>query len=74
MVIDTNLVKAENPAMSTSPDKLREKLLTPGLMSEMRADRIGERNRRLRGNRNDVVQLVSRIDPARLPWREWSVS
>lgn len=35
---------------------------------------MGERNRRLRGNRNDVVQFVSRIDPARLPWRKWSVN
>ena len=35
---------------------------------------MGERNRRLRGNRNDVVQFVSRTDPARLPWRKWSVN
>ena len=34
---------------------------------------MGERNRKLRGNRRDVVNFVSRIDPGRLPWRKYSV-
>lgn len=34
---------------------------------------MGERNRKLRGNRKDVVDFVSRIDPARLPWKKYSI-
>lgn len=34
---------------------------------------MGERNRKLRGNRKDVVDFVSRIDPARLPWKKYNV-
>lgn len=34
---------------------------------------MGESNRRLRGNRQDVVNFVSRIDPSRLPWRKWTI-
>lgn len=34
---------------------------------------LGERNRKLRGNRKDVVDFVSRIDPARLPWKRYTV-
>lgn len=32
---------------------------------------MGERNRRLRGNRRDVVNFVAKIHPSRLPWREY---
>lgn len=70
MVIDANLVKADNPAMSTSPDKLREKLLTPGLMSEMRADRIGERMRLLREALGLIpAEISERLD---IPPTYWS--
>ena len=34
---------------------------------------MGERNRKLRGNRKDVVDFVSRIDPSRLPWKRYTV-
>ena len=34
---------------------------------------MGEKNRKLRGNRKDVVDFVSRIDPARLPWKTWTI-
>jgi len=34
---------------------------------------MGERNRKLRGNRKDVVDFVSRIDPSRLPWKTWTI-
>ena len=34
---------------------------------------LGERNRKLRGNRKDVVDFVASIDPARLPWKKYSV-
>ena len=34
---------------------------------------MGESNRKLRGNRQDIVSFVSRLDPARLPWRKWNV-
>jgi hypothetical protein len=34
---------------------------------------MGERNRKLRGNRKDVVDFVARIDPSQLPWRKYTV-
>lgn len=34
---------------------------------------MGERNRRLLGNRQDVVRFVASIDHRRLPWRAYSV-
>ena len=34
---------------------------------------IGQSNRRLRGNRRDVVDFVAKIDLSRLPWKEWTV-
>ena len=34
---------------------------------------MGESNRRLRGNRQDVVNFVARLHPSRLPWKEYSV-
>lgn len=34
---------------------------------------MGERNRKLRGNRQDVVRFVSRLHPSRLPWKTWEV-
>ncbi len=34
---------------------------------------MGESNRKLRGNRQDVVNFVSSIHPARLPWKKWTV-
>lgn len=34
---------------------------------------MGESNKRLRGNRSDVVEFVSRLHPARLPWKKWTV-
>lgn len=34
---------------------------------------MGESNRRLRGNRRDVVQFVANLHPARLPWKKWTV-
>lgn len=34
---------------------------------------MGESNKRLRGNRNDVVKFVSRLHPSRLPWKNWNV-
>lgn len=34
---------------------------------------MGENNRKLRGNRRDVVNFVSRIDPGRLPWKRYTV-
>lgn len=42
-MIDAKLVMPENQGMSTSQDNLKEKLLSPGLRSEMHADRIGNR-------------------------------
>ena len=34
---------------------------------------MGEKNRKLRGNRKDVVDFVSRIDTTRLPWKKYTV-
>jgi len=34
---------------------------------------MGERNRKLRGNRKDVIDFVARIDPSQLPWRKYTV-
>ncbi len=34
---------------------------------------MGEGNRKLRGNRKDVVDFVSRIHPSRLPWKTWTI-
>lgn len=34
---------------------------------------MGESNRRLRGNRQDVVRFVANLHPSRLPWRKWTV-
>ena len=34
---------------------------------------MGESNKRLRGNRNDVVKFVSRLHPSQLPWKKWTV-
>lgn len=34
---------------------------------------MGESNRKLRGNRQDVVNFVSRLHPSRLPWKEWDI-
>lgn len=34
---------------------------------------MGESNRKLRGNRQDVVNFVSRIHPSRLPWKTWTI-
>ncbi|MBN8294791.1 hypothetical protein JI664_22665 [Rhodobacter sp. NTK016B] len=34
---------------------------------------MGESNRRLRGNRSDVVRFVANLDPRRLPWRKWTI-
>ncbi|TNE63227.1 MAG: hypothetical protein EP335_10170 [Alphaproteobacteria bacterium] len=33
---------------------------------------MGERNRRLQGNRRDVVNFVASIHPSRLPWKDYS--
>lgn len=33
---------------------------------------MGERSKRLQGNRQDVVNFVSKVHPSRLPWREWN--
>lgn len=35
---------------------------------------MGERNRRLYGNRRDVVNFVSRLHPSQLPWREYTLA
>ena len=34
---------------------------------------MGESNRKLRGNRRDVVNFVSRVHPSRLPWKEYHI-
>lgn len=34
---------------------------------------MGESNRKLRGNRNDVVRFVSNLHPSQLPWKKWNV-
>lgn len=34
---------------------------------------MGERNRKLRGNRKDVVDFVARIHPSRLPWKKYQI-
>lgn len=34
---------------------------------------MGESNQRLRGNRQDVVNFVSRLHPSRLPWKKWNI-
>jgi hypothetical protein len=34
---------------------------------------MGETNRRLRGNRQDVVNFVSRLHPSQLPWKKYHV-
>lgn len=34
---------------------------------------MGETNRKLRGNRNDVVRFVANLHPSRLPWKKWTV-
>jgi hypothetical protein len=34
---------------------------------------MGEGNRKLRGNRKDVVDFVSKIHPSRLPWKKWTI-
>ncbi|MCA0848352.1 hypothetical protein [Salipiger thiooxidans] len=34
---------------------------------------MGETNQRLRGNRRDVVNFVSKIHPSRLPWKKWNI-
>jgi len=34
---------------------------------------MGESNCKLRGNRRDVVNFVSRIHPSRLPWKTWTI-
>jgi hypothetical protein len=33
---------------------------------------MGERSRKLQGNRRDVVNFVSRLHPSQLPWKKWS--
>ena len=35
---------------------------------------MGEGNRRLRGNRRDVVDFVASIHPSRLPWKEYRIA
>ena len=34
---------------------------------------MGERNHKLRGNRKDFVDFVSRVHPSRFPWRRYTV-
>lgn len=34
---------------------------------------MGESNRKLRGNRQDVVNFVARVHPSRLPWKNWTI-
>lgn len=34
---------------------------------------MGETNRRLRGNRQDVVRFVANLHPSQLPWKKWTV-
>ena len=34
---------------------------------------MGESNRKLRGNRQDVVRFVSKLHPSQLPWKKWSI-
>lgn len=34
---------------------------------------MGESNRKLRGNRQDVVNFVARVHPSRLPWKTWTI-
>lgn len=34
---------------------------------------MGESNRKLRGNRQDVVKFVSRLHPSQLPWKKWTI-
>ncbi len=35
---------------------------------------MGERSRKLRGNRRDVVDFVASVHPSRLPWRKYTLS
>lgn len=35
---------------------------------------MGERNKKLRGNRRDVVDFVASIHPSRLPWRKYHLA
>lgn len=35
---------------------------------------MGERNRRLRGNRQDVVDFVASLHPSQIPWRRYQVA
>lgn len=34
---------------------------------------MGESNKKLRGNRRDVVNFVASIHPSRLPWKDYPV-
>lgn len=34
---------------------------------------MGESNQKLRGNRRDVVNFVSKVHPSRLPWKEYDI-
>ncbi|WP_444462226.1 hypothetical protein [Rhodobacter capsulatus] len=34
---------------------------------------MGESNRKLRGNRQDVVNFVSQLHPSQLPWKKWTI-
>lgn len=34
---------------------------------------MGESNGKLRGNRHDVVNFVSRLHPSQLPWKMWTI-
>jgi len=34
---------------------------------------MGESNRKLRGNRKDVVDFVARLHPSQLPWKKWTI-
>lgn len=34
---------------------------------------MGESNQKLRGNRRDVVNFVSRLHPSQLPWKKWTI-
>lgn len=70
MEIDTKLVTPENAGMSTSQDNLKEKLLSPGLRSEMRADKIGPRLELLRTALGmSASEISSRLD---IPQTYWS--
>jgi plasmid maintenance system antidote protein VapI len=69
-VIDANLVTFDYRGMSTSQDKLKDKLLTPGLRSEMHADRIGQRLALLREALGLIpAEISQRLD---IPPTYWS--